>query len=139
MVWKIYFWLMFFSAFQSLLFLLNYSDEINWSGYWLSVSNYYSPMAIVGIIGLFGYAFNKQILTKKFWKSIFWLLLVLFIFSRVQYLITFKGTLIFHYLNFKYFLLPIPLLLALYRYADIKWKKENKHQKTQVKKPIVFK
>ncbi len=139
MIWKIYFWLMFFSVFRSLLLLFNYSDEINWSGYWLSVSNYYSPLAILGVIGLYGYAFNKQILTKKFWKSVFWLLLVLFIFSRVQYLITIQGTIFFHYLNFKYFLLPIPMLLALYRYADIKWKRVNKHHNTHEKKPIVFK
>lgn len=133
--WKIYFWIMLISTFRNLLLLLNYSDKINWSGYWLSFTNYYLPLSVVGLIGLFGYSYSKQILNKKLWKSLFLFLLLLFLYSRIQFFLTIPGNMVFHYINFFYLILPLPMLIALYRYAEIKPIKI----KQQKKKSIVFK
>lgn len=87
--------------------------------------NFIDALYAVFFIGLFGFSFNRCILTKKIWRYIFFILIILYFHTWiVMPLHYFWGSkiAISHIFSMIIFNIPLlPLLYALYSYA---WKSE---------------
>ena len=63
-LWKIYFWLLVLTIVATLVFEFTILKDVPWSIYsWIIYLS--TP---VGVIGLFGFAYRKPILSKRFWS-----------------------------------------------------------------------
>jgi len=67
--WKIYFW-----PFSALAIYSNY-DSFAYDSIWQIISYLRNLLVCIGLIGAFGYIYNKKIFNNLFWKIFFWIAL----------------------------------------------------------------
>jgi hypothetical protein len=67
MVWKIYFWVL--TVLLVVLYVLTLSSSDVAVYYYLDV-----PVSVLGLVGLYGYAFKKRLVHANFWKV--WFIIV---------------------------------------------------------------
>ena len=119
MLWKVYSWALGLVTGITLLQAVLGKTHITYE----AIDYILIPITALQVVGLFGYAFRKPLLTSAIWRGLFWVFIIAFVaslitggerFSAAQDVAFISGLIS---VSLPAFLLFGPLLLANYRYA----------------------
>lgn len=138
-MWKVYFFIYgFFIVFGTLGTIVTHSA----TGI-LVIPDFI--VTILSSVGMFSYSFHKKILTKKFWKFVWWSVVVLTVIEVSSKLFPHPYLRNFYFLHTKtqtpvflsiiLSLLSIPLFYMLYQLAFKDFQEQTSEAKKQVQKP----